>query len=112
MSEETQDPDLTPGIIPWNEIVTADKEGSVAFYSALFGWTKDEMPMPDGRSYTIFKQGDRPVAGCVQPPEDNGAPSMWLTYVNVEDIDASVAKAKELGAAIHMDRVDLPMGSF
>lgn len=68
--------------------------------------------MPNGQTYTMFKQGERPVAGCVQPSAENSGPPMWLSYVNVADIDASVAKAKELGATIHMDRVDIAMGSF
>lgn len=112
MSEESNNPDLTPGIIAWSELVTNDKGASVAFYSDLLGWSTDEIEMPDGKTYTMFKQGDRPVAGCVVPPEDSGAMPMWLNYINVEDIDASLAKAKDLGAVIHKERVDLPMGSF
>lgn len=69
--------------------------------------------MPDGSTYTLFKVGERPVGGLCTPNEDVlDLPEMWLSYVNVENVDASVAKAKELGATIVKDRVDLPMGSF
>lgn len=112
MSEEANKPDMTPGTIPWSEITTNDKAGCVAFYSELFGWSTEDMEMPGGNTYTMFKQGDRPVAGCVVPPGDPAPPPMWMTYINVEDVSASVAKAKELGGNILMDRVDLPMGSF
>lgn len=112
MSEEKENPEMTPGIIPWNEVITNDKEASISFYTGLFGWTVDEMAMPNGDTYTMFKQGEKPVAGCVVPPGDAGAMPMWLSYVNVADIDASIAKAKELGGVIHKERVDLPMGSF
>ncbi len=101
-----------PGTIGWNELVTRDVEGSVEFYSKLLGWTANEMPMPTG-NYTIFNQGEEMVAGCMAPPpEAEGAPTMWMSYINVEDLDATVAKAKELGAKMCKERVDLPMGSF
>lgn len=32
-----------------------------------------------------------------------GAPSAWLSYVEVDDVKASTAKAKELGAQIIVD---------
>ncbi len=37
---------------------------------------------------------------------------MWLSYILVEDLDATAANAAGLGASIVMERVDLPMGSF
>ena len=112
MSEDTNQVKVAPGTIGWNEIVTSDKGGATEFYTQLFGWTASEMEMPGGATYTIFNQGEREVAGCVVPPGVKDVNPMWLAYVNVEDIDASVAKAKELGATILADRVDLPMGSF
>ncbi len=112
MSEVEQQPDTTPGTIPWNELITNDQAASIEFYSGLFGWSTDQMEMPDGNSYTLFKQGDKMVAGCVQPPAEAGAKPMWLSYVNVEDLDATISKAQELGANLLSGRVDLPMGSF
>ena len=103
---------MAPGAMPWTELVTTDKEKSVKFYTELFGWTTDEMPLPDGNSYTMFKLGDRPIAGCIVPPEDAGALPMWLSYVNVENLDDAMAKAFDLGGKVLKERVDLPMGSF
>ncbi|WOO43730.1 VOC family protein [Rubellicoccus peritrichatus] len=111
-TETTQEHDTTPGVMAWNELVTRDKGTSVDFYSKLFGWTTEDMELPGGNTYTMFKVGDRPVAGCVVPPGDEEAPQMWLSYVNVADIDESVKAAKSLGGAIVKERVDIPMGSF
>lgn len=110
MSEEQQ-PDQTPGTICWNEILTPDKAGTMEFYSNLMGWTSEDMDLPGGLTYTMFKQGEQLVAGCISPP-DGKVPPMWLSYILVEDLDGTAAKATELGATIIMDRVDLPMGSF
>lgn len=111
MSEETDKPEMAPGTIGWNEVMTSDKAGSVAFYTKLFGWTTEDMKLPDGMTYTTFKQGDRPVAGCMVLDEGEVQP-MWLNYINVADIDASIAKAKGLGGTILEERVDLPIGSY
>jgi predicted enzyme related to lactoylglutathione lyase len=110
MSEEQQ-ADMTPGKICWNEISTPDMGASIAFYTQLMGWSSQDIEMPGGNSYTMFMQGEKMIAGCISP-DDKNAPPMWLSYILVEDIDASAAKAASLGATIMMERVDLPMGSF
>ena len=112
MSEEAKDANMEPHIVGWNEVITNDKAATVEFYTKLFGWTTQEMPMPDGNSYTIFHKGDRPVAGCAQPPAEAGGQPCWMQYVNVEDLDARLAHAAGLGANVIMPRTDIPMGSF
>lgn len=109
MSEENKS-QPAPGTICWNEICTPDRAGTIEFYSNLMGWTTEDMEMPGGNTYTMFKQGETMIGGCVQPEGD--APPMWMNYILVEDLDASAAKAASLGATIIMERVDLPMGSF
>ncbi len=101
------------GTIGWNELITKDKESSIQFYTQLFGWTTESMEMPGGESYTMFKKNGEMVGGCVTPPGDaQDAPGMWMSYIGVEDLDAAVSKARELGAKICQERVDIPMGSF
>jgi predicted enzyme related to lactoylglutathione lyase len=99
----------TPGTIGWNEMVTTDSAASIKFYTDLLGWTTETMELPDGMQYTMFKQGDIDVGGCVQCPTVDKP--TWLQYISTDDIDASAAKAKELGATV-TERVDIPMGSF
>ncbi|MEI6891818.1 MAG: VOC family protein [Pontiella sp.] len=112
MNKETQGCDLPPGTMSWSELITSDKEGCLEFYTQLFGWETENMELPGGAVYTLFKVGERPVAGCFQPDADSKTPPMWLSYVNVADLDATVKKAQELGAAVIKERMDLPMGSF
>jgi predicted enzyme related to lactoylglutathione lyase len=47
------------------------------------------------------------VGGLMQCPKP-GLPSHWLPYVTVEDVDATAAKAKKLGAQIAMEPLDVP----
>ena len=113
MSEETSNEmDTTPGIISWNELMTRDAEASAKFYTALFGWTREDMDM-GGSTYALFKTKGRPVGGMVVlPPEAESMPVMWMGYVTVENLEASMAKAVELGAEVHKGITTIPMGSF
>jgi predicted enzyme related to lactoylglutathione lyase len=69
--------------------------------------------MGPGAEYTFLKVGDRPAAGLIRMPAEAGpAPTMWMSYVTVQDLPVAVAKAKALGAEVCRDVTPLPMGSF
>ena len=93
-----------------NELNTQDVGKAKEFYSKLFDWKLEEMPGP--MPYTLIKVGENTAGGIMQHPMP-GAPSMWLAYVNVDDIKASTAKAKSLGATLIRDATEIPnVGSF
>jgi hypothetical protein len=117
MSDKQSDcggaPDMTPGIVSWNELVSRDPDASKKFYSQLFGWKVETMNMGPGAEYTMMKAGERPAAGLIRMPAEAGpAPTMWMSYVTVPDLPAAIAKAKALGAKICKDVTSLPMGRF
>ena len=63
-------------------------------------------------TYTIFMQGEQPTGGCMTLPQE-GAPPHWMSYVKVDDVDASTNKAKELGAKVFVQPTDIPdIGRF
>jgi uncharacterized protein len=113
MSEQTSNEmDTTPGIFSWNELMTRDAEASAEFYTALFGWTREDLDM-GGLTYSMFKAGGRPVGGMiVLPPEAESMPVMWMGYVTVENLEASVEKAVKLGAEVLKGITAIPMGRF
>ena len=78
------------------ELNTTDVGKAKGFYGKLFDWKLEDMPM-DGGSYTMIKIGEGTVGGIMANPVP-GAPSFWLSYVLVDDIEASTAKARSLGA--------------
>lgn len=95
MSERTS---YTPGTPCWVELSgTPDIEASEAFYREVFGW---EMPeQPDSAQlggYRRAKLGGKDVAG-VSPRMQPGQPTVWATYVSVEDAAATAAKIGEAG---------------
>ena len=89
------------------ELNTTDVEKAKAFYGKLFEWTLEDVPMGEG-VYTIIKPGKGPGGGMMKHPVP-GAPSAWLAYVDVGDIQAATQKAKSLGATV-MKEVTEVMG--
>jgi uncharacterized protein len=88
------------------ELNTTDVEKAKEFYTKLFDWKLQDMPM-EGMTYTMINVGTGTGGGMMKHPMP-GAPSMWLPYVQVDDIHASTAKAKAAGAQIIQDVKEVP----
>lgn len=102
-----------PGSLLWNELVTPDKQAAGAFYSGLFGWTSEEQDMGH-MTYTLFHHHDRPCGGMFEITANMGEmPPHWMVDFAVADIDASAARAGELGGQVLMPPTDIPeVGRF
>jgi predicted enzyme related to lactoylglutathione lyase len=104
-----------PGAFCWSELNSRDPEGSRAFYEKVFGWTSEthDVPGPMG-SYTEFSLGDDTIAGMLPMPPMVPAevPTFWLVYFAVDDIDASAARAQELGGTVLVPPMESPAGRF
>jgi predicted enzyme related to lactoylglutathione lyase len=87
------------------ELNTTDVAAAKSFYSKLFDWKLEDVPMPNG-SYTMIRVGDGTGGGLTRHPVP-GAPSMWLAYVQVDDIHAATQKAKSLGASVKQDVMEV-----
>jgi predicted enzyme related to lactoylglutathione lyase len=95
----------------WVDLSAGDMEKQSAFYEALLGWSHTDMPFAEGMIYRMFKADGHTVAGMSQLSPDmmaKGQPSAWNTYVAVDDVDASVAKAMALGGEVVMPAMDVP----
>src|ERR1700730_2219797 len=88
------------------ELNTQDVAKAKSFYQSLFAWTLNDVDMGGGMTYTLINVGDGTGGGMMKHPMP-GAPSMWLPYVEVDDIVASTAKAKSLGATVVRDVMEV-----
>jgi hypothetical protein len=86
------------------ELHTGDLARAKTFYSGLFGWSLQDMPMPGGGSYTMISVGEGTGGGMLSDPD---VPPAWMAYVGVDDIVAATAKARSLGAAIVQDVMEV-----
>ncbi len=97
------------GIPSWVDLASPDPEGSQAFYGALFGWEGVQAPEGDG-AYTMFLKDGKTVAGMGALSEEQiaqGVPPAWSTYIAVDDLDASLAKASAAGATVIAPAMDV-----
>jgi predicted enzyme related to lactoylglutathione lyase len=94
------------------ELNTTDVPKAKAFYQSLFDWQLEDVSMPGGMTYTMIRVGSGTGGGMMKHPMPD-APSMWLAYVQVEDVEAATKKAKSLGAKIIKEVTPIPgEGSF
>jgi predicted enzyme related to lactoylglutathione lyase len=93
------------------ELNSSDPVKARAFYGSLFDWKLEDMPMPDG-TYTMIDVGDGTGGGIMKHPMA-GAPSVWIPYVTVDDVNAATEKARALGGTVIRDVTEIPdMGWF
>ena len=99
------------GSFVWNELAAPDPAAARDFYAAALGWTFEPFDLPDG-PYWVAKAGDRVVAGIGgldTAAVPGTAASTWFAFVEVDDVDARLARAVELGATVVQPPVDVPM---
>ena len=102
-----------PRTLCWNELVTFDEQAAIEFYTSLFGWKAQALPM-ESMSYTVFQNGERPAGGCMKiTPSMGPVPPHWLVYFAVEGCDEMVEKAKSAGGTVLVQPTDIPrIGRF
>lgn len=96
------------GRFVWFELVSDAAAKARAFYSELFGWKVEEIEMGGGMRYPMIKlAGDKGIGGFAPLPKPGLSPH-WLSYVSVEDVDASARTVVEKGGKKLMDGFDVP----
>ena len=84
------------------ELATRDVAKAKAFYGKLFDWKMEDVPMEEIGTYTMISVGEGTGGGMLKNPMPDG-PSMWMSYVLVDDIRAATKKAAALGARVMKD---------
>jgi len=117
---DTGDPADTPATEPpparrffWNELHTSDPAGALRFYEKVLGFTHKTMNTGPGGDYYVLESRDGVGRGGVTHHLPKGVSPHWLPYVEVDDPDATIARAKKLGAKIPTAPEDIPgVGRF
>ncbi len=113
--EEAQEPLARPqvGRFSWNELATSDYKGAFSFYSDLFGWEpKEAMDMEEAGIYQVYGRGEESFGGMFNKPDEMPGPPMWLYYIQVDDVRASVEKVVELGGQVLSGPMEVPGGDL
>ena len=101
MSE--QDNGVHPvGTIGWVDLTIDDASGVRDFYRSVVGWGTSEVEMGGYSDFCMTIPGtEKAVAGVCHARGGNaGLPAQWLVYITVADLDASLARCRELGGEV------------
>ena len=93
----------------WNELATTNLEDCKSFYSELFGWQFQQNDAVGMVYNEISIAGQERFGGMYQMTEEFGemAPH-WMSYIAVDDVDATVRKVAELGGKVCVPPTDIP----
>lgn len=97
----------------WAELHTSDIDSARDFYRQVFGWELSEYDMGPMGTYTLFRIGDRDVAGGMNIPGDAQSPPNWMPYLMAGDVDARASQVAGLGGGTCVEPRDIPgVGRF
>ena len=88
------------------ELHTPDQVRASAFYAELLHW-RPELVRAAAGSYLTLDTGAQVAGGIV---ECGTRRPLWLPYVEVDRVDWSTERARELGAAVLLEPRDGPSG--
>lgn len=89
----------TAGDFVWVQLWSRDHEVPVRFYDDVAGWNVGEVLQHDEVEEGFFETEGKEVASVIELPWNNVHPH-WLPYIGVDDVDASVERAQELGGRL------------
>jgi predicted enzyme related to lactoylglutathione lyase len=88
------------------ELHTGNLPRACSFYTQLFGWRAERVAVGSG-SYLALGLGGEVDGGVV---ESETARSLWLPYIEVDDIERVTERARELGAKVPLEPREGPVG--
>lgn len=90
-------PDVGSGRAAWFDITTTDLSKSKEFYGKLFDW---KFTSVEGTSLAVEIVSDGLAIGTIRVAEGKISPFNGVVYIQVQDMQESCKKAKELGGTL------------
>ena len=89
------------GSIQWRDLTVPAADDVRDFYEAVVGWTSDPLDMGGYSDYCMKNEEGEVVAGiCHARGVNAGLPAVWLMYITVADLDASIAQVTARGGRV------------
>ena len=105
-----------PNSFGWCELNARGIDKAAEFYAQVFGWNAHRPESSaGGPPYTEWQLegksfgGGMDMADSGMPPD---VPAHWLVYFIAADIEATVARVRELGGSVMMEPHEYPGGKF
>jgi predicted enzyme related to lactoylglutathione lyase len=101
------------GRFVWHDLMTTNVKAAQAFYSELFGWVTREVNMGSMGSYIMISVNGRDIGGMVPLDSQKGAPSHWIGYLTVENVDEATQETTAAGGNVVIPGTNIPsIGRF
>lgn len=90
------------GTVGWMDLTVSDAEGIRDFYEEVVGWKPEPVDMGEYSDFNMVAAGTgSPVAGVCHSRGSNAElPAVWMVYIVVPDIEASISKCTDLGGEV------------
>jgi predicted enzyme related to lactoylglutathione lyase len=98
-----------PVSLAWNALMTRDLDGAKRFLESALPVKTDTQDFGSG-PYTVLMVDGHGVGGVspMPPGVPDEAPAFWNVSFAVQDTDATVAHAQELGGSVILEPFDMP----
>ena len=99
-----------PGTFSWVDLATSDAAAAKEFYTALFGWTVNDLPMGPDAFYSMLRIDGKEVAALYalnEQQRSQGVPPHWMSYITVSSVDETASKAESLKGKVVMGPADV-----
>jgi predicted enzyme related to lactoylglutathione lyase len=102
-----------PGRIAWTDLSVPDAQEIRDFYSNVVGWSPHPVSMGEYDDFAMIPPGGQePVAGiCHARGVNADLPPVWMVYILVEDLEASLAACAEGGGEVLVGPKEMEPGS-
>jgi predicted enzyme related to lactoylglutathione lyase len=92
-------------VVHW-ELWSEDPGKVSEFYKRVFGWEIRHIPEMNYR--LVETGGEGGINGGIMKPQAGPWPGKLAFYIDVDDLDAYMAKIKDAGGKIVVDKMDVP----
>lgn len=92
------------GKIGWIDLTVPNADKVKDFYARVAEWNIEPVRMGEYDDYSMLAADGLPAAGiCHKNGPNANLPSQWLIYINVANLDKSMAQCTKLGGRIIAD---------
>ena len=94
----------------WADLSSYEPNKTKKLYEAVFGWR-----YYDSYDYLTAYKGSIEVVGLYQTPlkfQKMKMPSFWMSYIQVDSVQETIEKARELGGIIELANLENPIGGI
>ena len=103
----SESPKPEQGAITWIDLTVNDAGDIRRFYADVVGWVGEPVAMGEYDDFNMSspRSGHSMAGICHARGTNAGLPAQWLIYINVANLDHSIARCQELGGTILRQRL-------